>query len=826
MLRGVETYAVVRWPTCAGVFPRFPKSETLNFSSRSGPQKRLRHNALRQPRRLRAEQLECRRLLAVAEGTPYEFSTKFDASALVGSVSGSVQWGDGSTSAATVSSINTNGPLTAVIRYDYDTRGFFTTARRALLQSAIDSMVERLNDSLDAITPTASNTWTATFANPSDRNKQVSIKNLNVKANELIIYAGAQPLPGSQLGEGSYGGYSASGTQSFLNSVATRGQSGAAGSNPTDFGPWGGSITFDSDINDWYFGSDIDGIQPGEVDFVSVAMHEVAHILGFGTSASWNRLVSGAGFTGAKSQAAYDGSGNVPLSGGHWAATVTDAGQATLLDPILSRGVRTYPTALDWAGLDDLGWTLANRQVTVSGSHVFADNATYDVDVVLKGSGIGELSKSLSASVTNVKPTLEVSGNLMATVGQSISIIDIGKISDPGFRNNANKTDETFTYSIDWGDNSGDDSGDATIDRVGNSSRTTLASFNASHIYTSSGTKTVRVTVTDDDGGNATQNFQIVVGLPPALSLAVNRKSINEDSGSGAAELTVSRGTASTAAAQVILLSSSDVSEAQVPASVTIPAGQSSIVVAVNAIDDTLFDGDQEVRFTASASGFEQESVGLIVKDAEAITASFSTPDIAEDELSGGLALTVRRSNTDTQSPVTVKIAGDPNGTLGMGATVTIPAGQQQVVLPLTVEDDTLQQGPRTFEMNFSATGYLSGSTQLVIRDDEPAYYQNPDNPLDVTGDSFVTPLDALRILNSLNLNGGARRLDPATEPLGRSFLDTNGDYQLTPLDALIVINGIASQAAAEAAPAAEERDEAVWGVDVDWLLDLEYRDR
>ncbi|QDV67282.1 hypothetical protein Poly24_09750 [Rosistilla carotiformis] len=762
----------------------------------------------------------------MAEATPFDFSTSIDASAFVGSVSGSVQWGDGSTSPATVSSVNTNGPLTAVIRYDYDTRGFFTTERRALLQSAVDLMVERLTDSLGAITPGASNTWTATFANPADRTKQVSVTNMSVKANELIIYAGAQPLPGSQLGEGSFGGFSASGTQSFLDSVSTRGQTGAAGTNPTDFGPWGGSITFDSDLTDWYFDADVDGIQPGEVDFVSVAMHEIAHLLGFGTSQSWNQLVSGNGFTGAKSRAAYDGSGNVPVSGGHWSATITDDGQPTLLDPSLARGMRTYPTALDWAGLDDLGWTLANRQVTVSGSHVYADNATYDVNVVLNGSRLGEQSKSLSAAVTNVNPTLEVSGNLAATVGQSISITNIGQISDPGFRNTANDSDETFTYSIDWGDGSTLDLGDATIDQVGNASRATLASFNANHIYTSVGTKTVRITVTDDDGGSAVQTFQIAVGQPPALLLTVNRSSINENAGAGAAELTISRGTASTAASQTVSLSSSDRSEAVVPTSVTIPAGQSSVVVPVTAIDDNLLDGDQDVRFVASASGFDDSEVGLVVNDVESIIASLNVSEISEDELAGGLALTVRRSNTDTQSAIVVQVSGDPSGTLGIGSTVTIPAGQQQVVVPLTGEDDTLQQGPRTLKLNFTTDLYLAATTELLVRDDEPAFYQNPDNRWDVNGDTFVTPIDALRILNSLNLNGGPRRLDPATEPLGESYFDTNGDYFLTPLDALIVINAIGRQSASQAAPAAEASDDALWAVDVDWLLELEKRVR
>lgn len=763
-------------------------------------------------------------MLAVAEADPFDFSTQVDASALVGQVSGLVEWGDGSTSPATISAIDTNGPLTAVIRYDYDTRGFFTSERRVLLQAAVDAMVERLTDSLSAINPGGSNTWTATLANPADRTKQISLPNLNVKANELIIYAGSQPLPGSQLAEGSFGGFSASGTQSFLDSVSTRGQAGAAGNNPTDFGPWGGSITFDSEITDWYFDKDIDGIQPNEVDFVSVAMHEIGHLLGFGTSQAWNRLVSGGGFTGEKSRAAYDGSGDVPVSGGHWLSSVTDDGQATLLDPSLTRGTRTYPTALDWAGLDDLGWTLADRLVTVSGSHVYADNAAYDVNVLVNGNRLGERSKELVATVTNVAPTLQVSENLTVTVGQPISITDIGQISDPGFRNTTAGSDETFIYSIDWGDASTDDSGDATIDQIGNATRPTLASFNASHTYTSTGIKTVGVTVTDDDGGTATQSFQIIVTGPSALLLTLDRSSIDEDAGNTAAQMTVSRGTANASTALTVTLSSSDTSEAQLPATVTIPAGQASVDVAVSAIDDNLLDGGQVVLFTATAAGFISANAGLTVNDAESIIATMSAAEVLENASSGSVSLTVARSNTDSLSSLTVSLTGDAADSLGLGSTITIPAGQQQVVIPIELQDDSLQQGPRNYQLTFTAAGYAAGSASLKVNDDEPAFYQNPENRLDVNGDTFVTPIDALRILNELNLNGGPRQLDPASEPLGENFYDTSGDYFLTPLDALIVINSL--NRSPTAVPEGESTHDSIWAVDVDWLLDLERRSR
>src|SRR4051794_28132526 len=53
----------------------------------------------------------------------------------------------------------------------------------------------------------------------------------------------------------------------------------------------------------------------------------------------------------------------------------------------------------------------------------------------------------------------------------------------------------------------------------------------------------------------------------------------------------------------LVSLSSSDVSEATVPGSVTILAGQTNAVFDVTIIDDALLDGSQNVTITASAAG-------------------------------------------------------------------------------------------------------------------------------------------------------------------------------------------------------------------------------
>ncbi len=73
--------------------------------------------------------------------------------------------------------------------------------------------------------------------------------------------------------------------------------------------------------------------------------------------------------------------------------------------------------------------------------------------------------------------------------------------------------------------------------------------------------------------------------------------------------------------------------------------------------------------------------------------------------------------------------------------------------------------------------------------------YSNPNNRLDVSGDGFVSPIDALQVLNFLNLNGMTTLSVPVNRPVP-PYLDTNGDGVVSSLDALLVINYLNLRAA------------------------------
>ncbi len=84
-----------------------------------------------------------------------------------------------------------------------------------------------------------------------------------------------------------------------------------------------------------------------------------------------------------------------------------------------------------------------------------------------------------------------------------------------------------------------------------------------------------------------------------------------------------------------------------------------------------------------------------------------------------------------------------------------------------------------------NSLGNRSLPTAVTVTEDG-SFYQNPNNRWDVTGDTTVTPLDALVVINELNRKGASSlELGRSTPP----YFDVNGDYQLSPLDALMVIN-------------------------------------
>ena len=241
--------------------------------------------------------------------------------------------------------------------YTYDS-GFFTGAnssRQGVLNSAASVFETRFQDTLSAISSSGGNQFNAEFYNPGN-GVYTTLNNYSVAADKIIVFVGASNLGGSILGQGGPGGYSASGSSDFLNTVKSRGQPGALTSHPTDFGPWGGSISFNNTSN-FYFDNNTN-VPFDAYDFYSVAVHELGHVLGFGTADSYSTRVQNGKFNGP-AVIALTGSSQAVTADGHWASGLSYGGQEAAMTPDIAAGVRKQFTELDFAALKDIGWEVS-----------------------------------------------------------------------------------------------------------------------------------------------------------------------------------------------------------------------------------------------------------------------------------------------------------------------------------------------------------------------------------------------------------------------------------------------------------------------------------
>ncbi|WP_438811106.1 Ig-like domain-containing protein [Rhodopirellula halodulae] len=206
------------------------------------------------------------------------------------------------------------------------------------------------------------------------------------------------------------------------------------------------------------------------------------------------------------------------------------------------------------------------------------------------------------------------------------------------------------------------------------SSLETLESY--AEVITASSTGDISVNITPNAGDNvhiAALAIQQISGATEPLSVTIAPASISENGGS--ATVTITRGTDTTNSLDVVI-TNSDPSEASVPLTATIPAGQSSVDVTLNAFDDTAVDGTQTVTITASVvggiadgmSGLD-DSFGTFGKANTQLDSQYqpphgviaSLPDgkiLAASEASTEFELTIQRFNADGSSDTTFGTGG------------------------------------------------------------------------------------------------------------------------------------------------------------------------
>lgn len=222
-----------------------------------------------------------------------------------------------------------------------------------------------------------------------------------------------------------------------------------------------------------------------------------------------------------------------------------------------------------------------------------------------------------------------------------------------------------------------------------------------------------------------------------------------------------------------------------------------TFALADGGLDNSAFEIVGNVLKTKVSIDFEtQASYSILVRNTNAQGVWTATPftievEPASDERPTAIADTGRARRDEA---IVIDVLANDTFVLSPLVPATLQIEQQSTNGQATVIDGKIRFSPSArflgqtqFRYSIQNTlGVRSLPAEVTITVDG-SLYQNPNNSLDVTGDTRVTPLDALVIINELN-----RRAATPVEDLGNSappYFDVNADYWVTSLDALIVIN-------------------------------------
>ena len=132
-----------------------------------------------------------------------------------------------------------------------------------------------------------------------------------------------------------------------------------------------------------------------------------------------------------------------------------------------------------------------NPDQTFDLSHSYADNASYTITVTISDGDGGSSSDTFAVSVANVAPTVDAGPDV--PLGEGDLLTGIGSFTDPGA--------DAWTATVDYGDGTGVQPLTLNPDQT----------FDLSHTYPDYGTFIVTVTITDDDGAEASDTLEVNV---------------------------------------------------------------------------------------------------------------------------------------------------------------------------------------------------------------------------------------------------------------------------------------------------------------------------
>ncbi len=223
----------------------------------------------------------------------------------------------------------------------------------------------------------------------------------------------------------------------------------------------------------------------------------------------------------------------------------------------------------------------------------------------------------------------------------------------------------------------------------------------------------------------ATDTVTVIDEDIPTLTIQVAVGTLTEGTGPGAAVGFISRNTSTNSALLIPLLTGD--ARVQLPAQVTIPAGSRSTFFTIGIGENAVINLPTVATVSASLEGFQIKpaTFNLLDNDLPALTLALSQTVVPENSLNPAATLTITRSAPAGRARFV--LVSTNASALSVPSTAIILSNETSVVVPLTVINNSIVDGPRPVEIRVIPTDDMTAaplfeaavSTSLMVADDE-----------------------------------------------------------------------------------------------------------
>jgi hypothetical protein len=231
--------------------------------------------------------------------------------------------------------------------------------------------------------------------------------------------------------------------------------------------------------------------------------------------------------------------------------------------------------------------------------------------------------------------------------------------------------------------------------------------------------QTVELTATAERQAPRVRELTVLDDDAAGLSFSIT--SLQQTEGAADSTLTLRRNDIDVSSSLAVSLAAEPDSRLNYPASLTFPAGQREISVAISITDDDKFTPTQTVQLVATADDHSESVATIELVDDEARTLTSTAPATSLDEANPDQTVTaiVRRNDASLEASMTISLTNPAPDLLTMPSSVVIPSGFESVEVTIGLIDNEVINAGQTFTVIASGENATDAEFEVTVIDDE-----------------------------------------------------------------------------------------------------------